>query len=126
MSRFDVRLNAEPAEYRPGAVLEGEARWHLDGPLESLDLNVYWTTDGNFGAGIAPMIVHSQKIAVSALEGRHLFRLDLPQGPWSFQGKLFSVRWYVELSEDEQPRERAEFILGPEGRPVGPGSDAPA
>lgn len=126
MSRFDVRLSAEPAAYSPGASLEGEAVWRLDRLLESLDLKVYWTTDGSFGAGIAPMVVHTQKISVSELEGRHLFRVDLPHGPWSFQGRLFSVRWYVELSDDGDTRGRTEFILGPEGRAVALQGDAPA
>jgi hypothetical protein len=118
MSHLEVRLTAEPAAYRPGDVLEGEASWKLDQPTPALNLKVYWTTDGDSGLTDPPVLAHDKTFPISGLEGKQAFHMDLPQGPWSFQGKVFSVRWFVEIGLEEDFRSRTEFVLGPEGRAI--------
>jgi len=118
MSHLQVTLSADPAAFRPGEAVSGEASWELDEALSVLELKLCWTTDGSFGVGGDPVVVHRESLTVNEPHEHRAFRFELPQGPWSFQGKLFSVRWFVELAIDDYRYQRADFVLGPAGKAI--------
>lgn len=86
--------------------------------MEALELRLCWTTRGSVGGDPEPVVVFRDRFPVEALEGRREFRFDLPEGPWSFEGKLFTVCWFVELARDDYMYKRADFGMGPRGRPI--------
>lgn len=109
---------APPAAFRPGEQVRGEAAWTLTEPAAELELKLCWTTDGPTGMGGEPVVVLRERFPVEGLEGRRDFSFELPPAPWSFQGALFSVRWFVELAKDDWTYQRADFVVGPDGGPV--------
>jgi hypothetical protein len=62
-------------------------------------------------------VVDSQRIERPELSGHTAFRFRLPNGPYSFSGRLITLAWAIELvvlpSEETQ---RFELLVGP--RPV--------
>jgi len=47
------------------------------------------------------------------------FRFALPEGPYSFSGKLISIIWAIELILEPGPSvERREIVMSPSGREV--------
>lgn len=117
MNHLSVTLRA--ASFQPGEVLIGDAEWDLTEPLPShLELKLCWTTDGNLGGGAEPVVTNRVPLEIGPPVGTRQFQFDLPQGPWSFRGKLFEIVWYVELATDDNDYQRAEFILGPGGKPI--------
>lgn len=117
MTQLNVEFPEAKPALRPGDTIAGEASWTLSEPTSSLRIKLAWTTDGQ-GVGDEPVTVESQTIDQPATEGRQAFTFRLPDGPWSFEGRLFSVQWYVELEESPHRYDRAEFVLSPTGAPI--------
>lgn len=116
MTWLKVGLPAQ-AGLRPGGTLEGEATWTLSEPAPSLRLKLAWTTEGQ-GADPEPVVVETQTIEQPETEGRRPYSFKLPDAPWSFEGTLFSLRWYVELEESPSRYDRGEFVVSPTGEPI--------
>jgi hypothetical protein len=116
MTWLRVELPAQ-AGLRPGGTLAGEATWTLSEPVPSLQLKLAWTTEGQ-GAEADPVVVETQTIEQPETEGRRPFSFNLPDGPWSFEGTLFTLQWYVELEESPGRSDRGEFVLSPTGEPI--------
>lgn len=117
MSSCKVTLEDASRPISPGQSLSGEAEWELSEDVEALEVRLCWTTEAMHGSE-PPVIVKAEEIDHPARRGHRHFRYDLPAGPWSFEGKLFSVEWYVELSAQTRELARASFILSPFGQPV--------
>jgi len=117
MTWLRVELPQPRAGLRPGGTVTGEATWTLSEPAPSLRLKLAWTTDGQ-GADAEPDVVETQTIDRPETEGRRPFSFELPDGPWSFEGTLFSLQWYVELEESPSHYDRGEFVLSPTGETI--------
>ncbi len=124
MSNFSIEFPEPKPALRPGDRLSGDAVWSLSEPAAALKLKLAWTTDGQ-GNGEDPVTVEERTIEQPAMEGRQSFAFTLPEGPWSFEGNLFSVQWYVELGDSEYRYRRGEFVLSPTGTPVRVRRDSP-
>ncbi len=122
MSQFTIEFSEPKPALRPGDTISGEATWSLSESTPSLRLKLVWTTDGK-GVDADPVTVEEQVIDRPATEGRQSFTFKLPDGPWSFEGKLFSVEWYVELGDSENRYKRREFVLSPTGASIRVRSD---
>jgi hypothetical protein len=112
-----LKIELTQVGHRPGGTLAGEATWTLSEPAPSLRLTLAWKTEGQ-GADPEPVVVETRTIEQPETEGRRPFSFALPEGPWSFEGTLFSVRWVVELEESPGRVEGAEFVLSPTGEPI--------
>jgi hypothetical protein len=117
MTSLRIALAEPLTAFLPGGFVEGDAGWELSDPAESLELKLCWTTDARVGHG-DPVDARKETIENPGAEGRRKFRLELPEGPWSFEGKLFSLKWFVELSQGDHHYGRAEFVLSPTGKPI--------
>lgn len=108
MTEIRIVLKEALPAFRPGEVLEG----YVEGEgSHSQDLHLCWT----MGPSEEPELVRAVPLDACSGDGRHPFRLELPDGPWSFEGKLFSIQWRVEVGSA-----RAEFILSPTGQALRP------
>jgi hypothetical protein len=110
-----VLAEALPA-FRPGEAVEGRVEWEPADTPERLDLRLCWTTEGAAGTE-EPEIV---RIEPMDGEGRYSFRLELPEGPWSYEGNLFSIRWHVEVALGSEPLGKVGFIVSPTGQALRP------
>ncbi len=116
--------------FLPGEMVEGTASWQLDraadsGKVDSAELRLFWYTEGKGDQDVG--VVSVIPFANPGLQDQRAFRITLPDGPFSFSGKLISLSWALELVIEPGSRAsrtvitvsptRAEILLpsGPSG-----------
>jgi len=103
--------------FRPGEEVEGTVRWHMGGPPRSLEVRLFWYTEGKGGRDVG--VVETLPVADPGSEGHQPFRFRLPDGPYSFSGKIIHLRWAIEaVAEPEDRAERIGIIMSPSGREI--------
>ena len=114
---MEVTLAGDRTAYSPGETLEGTAAWRLAERPVSLELRLFWYTQGKGDRDLE--VVESQSFAAPEATGRQSFQLRLPAAPYSFSGKLISLLWAVELVAEPGARgARTEIVVAPGGREV--------
>jgi hypothetical protein len=116
-----LRLKTEDAKiaFRPGETLSGTADWKLDAPAKPgdiVELRLLWFTTGR-GTPDASQI-ETFRFAAPAVEDRRDFRFRLPEGPYSFVGKLITLEWALEAVIAGNVLGRLEITVSPTGEPV--------
>lgn len=110
MNRFLIRLSDDRREWFPGEMLSGTVEWAFDEPVESLDVRLFWYTEGKGTQDVA--VVESQPLLATGLEGDAPFTFRLPLEPYSVSGSLLSLVWAVEcVAHPGGGTARAEFSL---------------
>lgn len=103
--------------FLPGETVEGVASWHLDPPLESVELRLFWYTEGKGDQDV--QIVETVSFGQPGADDRRAFRVRLPAGPYSFSGKLISLTWALEVVAEPGTRAgRALLVVSPTGREI--------
>ena len=125
MTWVNVALSDALPAYRPGESLEAEAEWELDGDGSALELRLCWRIESPSGSP-DPVVVRTERLEGLDSKGRRKIRVELPDGPWSFEGKLFSVEWFVEVASGDHISRKARFVLSPTGEPIRTRADAGA
>jgi hypothetical protein len=104
--------------FRPGEMMEGTLRWHFAEPPEEIELRLFWSTAGKGDQDLE--VVQSIPFTNPGAQGRRTFQMRLPEGPYSFSGKLITLTWALEAVA--QPGDRAahiELVLAPTGQEIG-------
>lgn len=117
MKRLELELDGQKTRYRPGETLGGVASWGLDEAPRSVEVRLYWRTEG---AGIVDVeTVLSVKFEGAGLSDRRPFSIVLPAGPYSLKGTLVSIVWGVEMVvEPKGEAASVEITISPTGEPV--------
>ena len=102
-------VDESPAR-RPGDVLEIDAEWTLDAAPSVCESRLIWYTEGR---AVPEVHVVETQEARPTERGTHRFQFTLPEWPYSYSGKLFSIRWAVEVVLDDEDA-RWEFTLRPD------------
>jgi hypothetical protein len=103
--------------FRPGDEVEGTVRWRFDQPPRSLELRLFWYTQGKGDQDVG--VVETLPYADPGSEGHRAFCFRLPAGPYSFSGKLISLLWAIEaVAEPGAQAERCELVVSPTGREI--------
>src|SRR5207249_3234525 len=101
----------------PGERLEGVAFWELEEVPKSIEVRVYWRTQGKGTVDLE--IVRSVKFDGAGPRDRRAFSMDLPFGPYSVSGTLVSIVWGVELMvEPKGDSDNAEIVISPTGQEI--------
>ncbi len=101
----------------PGGALKGVAEWELDAEPDQLTLALIYFVESR--ADESPVLVDSHEWETPGRQGRQEFTFQLPQSPYSFKGKLMTLKWAVELTTAESNLfERCEFVLTPTGQEI--------
>lgn len=116
MSGIHVQLIDDKIHYRPGDILEGVVFWDLPEPPASVELRLFWATQGKGTQDVE--VVHVEKFDRAEKQDRRPFRIDLPIGPYSVSGKLVSVVWGVEVVTPAGSAGTALLVLSPTGEEV--------
>ena len=125
MSRLEVTLDAGSEARLPGERVSGTVAWELDAPPESLEIRLFWYTQGRGDSD--QEVVASETVPAPQASGWVRFDLPLPAGPYSFSGALISLLWALELvAEHEGLAGRAALVVGPQRREVRPAAPASA
>ena len=117
MTWVNVSVPAERKAWRPGEALEVRAEWELEAGAGPLQLRLCWKTSSPTSSP-EPVVVKTESVDVPEAKGERALRMDLPDGPWSFIGKLFELEWYVELESADGISRKAEFVLSPTDGPL--------
>lgn len=103
--------------YRPGDRIEGTASWHLERQPRSVELRLFWYTEGRGDQDIE--IVETVGFEAPGAEDRRVFSVGLPAAPYSFSGKLISLTWALEVvAEPRGETGRLEITVSPTGAEV--------
>lgn len=117
MSTLEIRIRDNKASFRPGEVLEGTVRWQLDKNAQTMELRLFWHTEGKGDADIS--VEQTQRFEAPSLSGDGDFRFILPGAPYTFSGRLISLIWALELvALPGEEAEICEFTLSPTGQEV--------
>ena len=112
-----IHLEIPGTGLKPGEQLRGRAAWNLATVPGKLEIRLFWYTRGRGTRDVG--VVERRIVAHPSLDGEEAFAFHLPDGPYSFSGKLISLTWAVELVADEETvGERAEFVLAPDRREI--------
>jgi hypothetical protein len=117
MSTLSLELPDGRTSLRPGEQIAGMARWDLRQAPESLEVRLFWYTEGKGtrDTGLAT----AMEIQNPGPSGEEPFSFEVPQGPFSFSGRLVSLCWAVELvSERPDQAERLDLVVSPTGEEI--------
>jgi hypothetical protein len=101
--------------FKPGEFIEGRASWYLDKEADAIEIRLFWYTSGKGTRDVG--IETTLEVERPEKSGYRDFSFTVPEGPYSFSGKLITLQWSIEVvvpSTDET--ERVDFTVGP--RPV--------
>lgn len=117
MSWIQLELRDGVTSFRPGELVQGKALWQLDGPPESIELRLFWYTQGKGDRDVG--IVESIPFSRLAAQDSCSFQLRVPEGPYSFSGKLISLVWALELvAQPGDQARRVEITVSPTGEEI--------
>jgi hypothetical protein len=116
MTDFRIEPASGGTERRPGDVLELIASWSLAETPSSLEVRLFWFTQGKGTSDVG--VVETQPVEIAGARGDRRVRFRLPDTPYSFSGTLITLTWAVELIADDALVARWDFVMAPEGREV--------
>jgi len=97
--------------------VEGTVSWRLDQPAETVELRLFWYTQGKGDQDVG--VVAAVPFASPGLADRRPFRVRIPEGPYSFSGKLISLLWALEAVVEPGARAyRIEITVSPTRREI--------
>ena len=117
MAELSVDLPDNRNFFAPGDILKGTAAWQLDHAPEKIHLRLFWYTRGK---GTEDIEVVSETVFdhPHPTENRP-FEIPLPQSPYSFNGKLVSLIWALELvTDNNKTAALKEIVISPYGEEV--------
>jgi len=122
MDKLELNFNDQSSDIRPGGVLKGEVSWRVEKLAKlsrkerAVEVALGWETSGKGTQDAEQVVV--QKIRVEGkVSGVADFELNLPREPWSFEGRLISLKWYVQASL-ENVVALEDVVLSADGQPV--------
>ncbi len=118
MPAIMIQFNQEDAAFAPGEPIAGTVAWDLPRKAERVVVRLVWRTTGECAEDIG--VAAEQELDTTSRKGQGTFHFPSIDGPYSFTGKLFQVRWTVQATSDpigtigQQP-----FTLAPTKQAVG-------
>src|SRR4051812_14066741 len=94
---MSIQINIDGAQsaFRPVESVNGSVSWALPVAPAQVSLELFWTTRGK--GTVDSEVVQSKQIKYPAAAGEERFSLAIPNGPYSFSGKLVSLLWGLRL-----------------------------
>lgn len=116
MTRLSIETTGRKLAFRPGEACEGSVSWELDEPPESVELRLFWYSEGKEEQDVE--VVASQSFEL-APRGEGSFRFEIPAGPLSFTGALIKLAWALELVvEPGEETARLPILVSTVGREI--------
>jgi len=82
-------------EFGPGGTIEGVAGWQLQEHPQSVRLFLMWYTMGKGDEDAS--VVDEVQFDIGGSSHEEPFSFKIPVSPYSFEGKLISLQWTIEL-----------------------------
>ncbi|MFN2385334.1 MAG: hypothetical protein ABR576_03450 [Thermoanaerobaculia bacterium] len=117
MNTLQVALEDGRTTFRPGEEVRGAASWSLEAPPETVEVRLFWHTQGKGDQDVD--VVEKTVLPGAGQTDRREFHFRLPDGPYSFSGKLISLVWSIEVvALPGDLAGRADIVLSPTGREI--------
>lgn len=117
MSTLALELEDGRTKYRPGDVVRFLARWDLDQSPPFMEARLFWHTAGRGRRDfrLIDTVVFERPPRKDEQRGE----FTLPDSPYSFSGKLISLRWTIELVvEGSDAFQRVDLTVSPTGEAI--------
>lgn len=115
----DVRLTDQLRAWKPGEALDVEIRWASEEPIEEVEVRLLWRTQGR--GDEEDGVVASERWPALGTSGDRDLQFRLPAGPWSYEGELLTIRWYVDAALwPSGEHAEAQITLSPTGEALEP------
>ncbi|NLH17307.1 MAG: hypothetical protein GX455_12075 [Phycisphaerae bacterium] len=117
MNPLFVQTDGNQADYRPGDIVRGVIRWQYDTRPGRIELRLIWFTEGPGpdDVKIVDTLVQEDPLPADAC----VFQFRLPDGPFSYNGNSFRVRWALELlAPGRKDCVRLNVIVSPTNQPI--------
>jgi hypothetical protein len=112
VSELKVEMEGGRLAFRPGEEARGTAHWSLEAPPRSVELRLFWRTEGKGTQDIG--VAETVSWNGVALEDRRDVRIRVPDAPYSFSGKLISLVWAFEVvAEPGGLAGRTDIVISP-------------
>ena len=111
-----IRTLDDRTAFTPGEEITVVAEWQLADPSPAAELRLVWYTQGKGDADI--QIVDRTAIPAPHDTRSHLWRVRLPDSPFSFSGKLITLTWAIELVFGADQSQRLDIVIAPAGREI--------
>ena len=99
--------------FKPGELIEGRASWHFDEDVDAVEVRLFWYTKGKGTQDVG--IVRALRTDSPDASGHRDFSIRVPEGPYSFSGKLITLAWAIELvALSSGETERLDLRIGPQ------------
>ncbi|MBG85963.1 MAG: hypothetical protein CMO80_03560 [Verrucomicrobiales bacterium] len=114
-----IQLDPGRREFRPGETLSLIVGWQLDTQPESAEARLFWHTEGKGSGDI--QIVETDVLHQPKMSEERKIGFQLPNAPYSYNGRLVSIKWAVELVVEPGSHSKlVEFSLSADGRALQP------
>jgi hypothetical protein len=117
MSNLKIDTRDGRRDFAPGEMVPLACAWQLDEPPESVEVRLVWYTRGKGDQDVR--VVETIRYDAPGAMDMKRPEFTLPEGPYSFSGKLISLIWAVELiAEPSGESHRVDIVVAPEGEEV--------
>ena len=116
MSEFSIRTLDGRIAFEPGEEITVVAEWQCPVVPPSLEIRLGWTTAGKGTIDYA--IEKSIAIENARPSETREVKLQLPEAPYSFSGKLISLVWSLELFTEPGSSPRMEITIAPGAKEI--------
>jgi len=117
MSNLKIDVRDGRRNFRPGETVPITCAWQLEKQPKRVEVRLVWYTRGKGDSDVS--VVQTVPFAQPRELGLERTELQLPEGPYSFSGKLISLVWAVELIvEPSGESHRVDLVVGPHGDEV--------
>jgi hypothetical protein len=114
---LEVRIEGAKSAFAPRQPVRGQVEWHEDAPPEAIEVRLLWHTSGRGDTDVG--VARTTRIEAPSATGSSRFEFECPHGPYSFSGRLISLRWAVEATAvPQKTTARAEIVVAPGGEEV--------
>jgi hypothetical protein len=117
MEKLSIVLDSDKTTFAPRETIRGTVRWSLDPGTRRLELSLFWYTAGKGTRDVG--VIETRQFDEPGTVGWKDFSFTLPDGPYSFSGKLISLIWALELTcSPGSETIRREITLSPTGHEI--------
>jgi hypothetical protein len=117
MDQLDITLRQDKTDYAPHEKVEGNVRWRLESSPHRIEVSLLWYTSGRGRQNVG--VADTLKIDHPNAVGSRDFTFRLPEGPYSFAGKLITLTWAIEATSfPGKHTVRQEIVVSPTGRRI--------
>ena len=120
---ISVHLERSPGHYEPDERVDGfvilDAGDQAGAEVHYAEVMLFWQTDGKGtqDEGIVGRFEILEKDTPLPARHEHRFSWEMPRIPWSYQGKLIKINWYVgayaRAGRNDEISSRIDIVLYP-------------